>query len=1218
MHNFKDLDRATDVYKTEVDFGKVEVFGEYIKYLQNGHGKGKSPFFNRDPDSKHIQTVFELEWCDVILGNKVDVKLKITYKPIVAFQKNVEIFTYINCTGQTCRITLKGEAVGPLCKASTNKLLFYKTQFNEHLQSKLEITNVSSVNATYKFDQSYIEGGLFEIYPAEGTIKGKRHAYFTLKFFPKRRGIFSGKLFCLIWNSIPIVVDVVGFYGKLRNENTKEVEFKYYNVPIECSVGFGAYLNDSLLLPSSLCHPYINFGRVLHKEKNNQTQIVSVMNRMVDGIVVEWSEGTENFTITPKRISISPNSSADFECMFKTTENHNVYNHNFVAQIHWMADEVPSGIVSAVPLLAGVTAQGHSFPEKEEWMSFVKITPEVLVLQPCLPGHTSCATFKMECKGHLSIMYSLVPPKKTDLRVRPMIGTFKTFEIIAVQLIAKDMEPRVYIEEWQIIINGKEDRVTRIYIRGETSIPSIEIGSGNIVNAGYIQEGCQKDIVVPLKNTSLLNVSFSFALEFNNNFLKMHPIEGKLASNEEIEIHVTCIASNCAPTYKRLTCSLRAVDGFGAIVGTAYETEIDVVTEISYSQLCSFPSEKDFGEVPYGAKLEFEFNAFNFGETIIHFAVNQDSVDDYHFNIHPMQGEVPPNSKIKFLFDGNAQNVGHQEVIVEYEDIIETRSLKTSGKKIKLFQISFNCSMLIIQVDEIVEHNYGPLFGKHHFWDYLRIESMNKALSEISNSKTEKIEMHLPECEMGNKTYYVKIALKNITNAQGEIKIKRKQMCQCQLKEVADATFHLRRKNYDCPHREVVNVEISSNKFYEKAPQLLTITVKNSLPNETRMCYTLELCNRKKIELHFTIFAIPPEATRLSSYSCDFKMFLKSIFIGTRVAPIQIFWLYNNTKKLITYEIEREEFGRICRLDGFSVMDCVKYQGQVLPYSREPLMIRFHPIEAKVYKVSTTLSYRYAEESAISENFAVEGIGYLEAKKETENNMPLTSNSTFTIDFPVTVSRNSIEYKIIPIWNASKEIIFIKNNSRRDTFQYFWGKAKIDDVVEVDVERSYGILKPKELHPLLIRIKTQNEPCITNLLLPYEIINYTKLIMHQKAQEKYQEMQMRIKNEFTITDNKVEKPKNPINVPQKPEAFETTINLNINIVHTEDMDSFLSATDQSSFAPVQLQIEKPLYAPIRFNKDHTALVSFENNSIFSQVLEEIITKISSDTNALLF
>lgn len=77
----------------------------------------------------------------------------------------------------------------------------------------------------------------------------------------------------------------------------------------------------------------------------------------------------------------------------------------------------------------------------------------------------------------------------------------------------------------------------------------------------------------------------------------------------------------------------------------------------------------------------------------------------------------------------------------------------------------------------------------------------------------ELIHIYLPEFEQGPTEYYVVICLRNISNLNSDLVIKRKQLCTCKKIEVKK-NFNTTKYMYDCPHRDALTIDITDTKFY--------------------------------------------------------------------------------------------------------------------------------------------------------------------------------------------------------------------------------------------------------------------------------------------------------------------------------------------------------------------------------------------------------------------
>lgn len=87
-----------------------------------------------------------------------------------------------------------------------------------------------------------------------------------------------------------------------------------------------------------------------------------------------------------------------------------------------------------------------------------------------------------------------------------MMGKFRNYEIVAIQLRVEALKIKTYIEEWQIIINGREDRPITVYFHGESCLPIVEIGTKNKIDAGSVQSGSLKIVETFMTNLSFYTI----------------------------------------------------------------------------------------------------------------------------------------------------------------------------------------------------------------------------------------------------------------------------------------------------------------------------------------------------------------------------------------------------------------------------------------------------------------------------------------------------------------------------------------------------------------------------------------------------------------------------------------------------------------------------------------------------------------------------------------
>lgn len=191
-------------------------------------------------------------------------------------------------------------------------------------------------------------------------------------------------------------------------------------------------------------------------------------------------------------------------------------------------------------------------------------------------------------------------------------------------------------------------------------------------------------------------------------------------------------------------------------------------------------------------------------------------------------------------------------------------------------------------------------------------------------------------------------------------------MCDCELVEIKQ--FCSRKKTFECPHRECLEMFLTDPiiyvrhlsfekillitfRFQANKTQVLTVNFKYIFPETTQMSYNLTLPNNRSLEISFFITTILPSIKYLDHQGMNYELKLNDVFIGEKEAPVQFYWLINNTEHIIGYELNADNIAKLCSEEDFPVLVCGNGKGFVQPFASEHISIRFHPIEEKLYEV---------------------------------------------------------------------------------------------------------------------------------------------------------------------------------------------------------------------------------------------------------------------------
>ncbi|XP_050304797.1 uncharacterized protein LOC126742226 [Anthonomus grandis grandis] len=1224
-------DEEIESRNIELDFGTLEIFKERTKYITFYRPRTDEDIIYkivRNEKVKPKKPNFLIAHYQGILKPGQDFKLAVTYMPTMAGTKDVEVYDYSDSDYELIRITLSGTAIGPYCTLSTNRLEFFKTPEQTALERRVELKNKSSAMARFKVD--YGAGDIFEVTPSEGSIKANGYEYIRINFRPKNVGVFAREITFLVWNCEPLILHVVGIFSKQKGL----IGSDYQYLKDHYLFGFQSYFSDSVLvdkqLPSILIsNLYMDFGSAMANKNECKIMATSFTNNINSVIRVNWNKDKKSgvFKIIPENTTVAKQGTVTFNVEFKPQENYQIYHETLMGQVEWGFEESTKqnntiAMVNRIPipLSCCLRVQGHSFPEKEGWIAQVELKPEVVYWQPCAPGETVSNTFLMRNRSHLPVMYKLIQPRDSNITAKPMMGKFRSFEIIAVQLRTEAFKVKTYIEEWKIILNGQEEKQRTIYFHGETCVPVIEVGRKNRINAGSVQDGTQKEIEVMLKNLSFYAICYKFVL-IPNSVLIIDPMSGNLPPNDAQKLILKVTGSQCAPKMETFHCHARIINAHGAVSGDTHEIPVQIYVDCSYSELCACPSYHDFGYLPFGHKVHVDFEAVNFGNSPIFYQSCQmgDEQPDNSFRIKPCFGQVLPKEGTRFSIKGILSHVGEHTLQFGYFNRMIKDSPLTTGSPVKLIEIKYYTQFPIIKIDEISGHNFGPLFSNCYLYElYLQIPEFNKILREIVKEETKMIELRLPEFEIQDKEFYLKLALTNTSEYDTRINVQRRKICDCQLEEVSIGMSE-RKKGFNCPHRDCLIMELSDpERFLAQTTKFLTIRVKYCIKGTTRMCYELHLSNKRVVEMNFEIYAIPPNTTRLSVYQQGFEMTLEDVYLGTKVAPIQTFWMYNNTNDLLNFKFDTEDIEHMCRIDGFKVLEILNPVDQILPYHNKALLLKFHPIEIKTYYIEIETEYYIPDAEKILSKFIIKGNGIMDLdNKKFTNPENIPKFITFSADLLVTLSLEYVTVKALPIWNRRKELIFIKNSSKEKIVQYVWRSVRLDNMIEITTESTYGILQPREIHPVVITIKSFSVPCITTLLLPCEISFYSDERIYKSLVERHAEAKSRIDEFMQGEPSWAKRPSNPIQVPPKPQIMTAVVSIKIRTVHTKDLDDNMDPNIQLKQYPNQSVENIPRSLLKKYYPEEKSLnfpevnprVDVNQRLVFSRVLEEAISDV---------
>lgn len=217
--------------------------------------------------------------------------------------------------------------------------------------------------------------------------------------------------------------------------------------------------------------------------------------------------------------------------------------------------------------------------------------------------------------------------------------------------------------------------------------------------------------------------------------------------------------------------------------------------------------------------------------------------------------------------------------------------------------------------------------------------------------------LRIPDAETGsNIKKSMVFIIENITHISTKCELVRKKMCQCGFK-IVQSTLTRRVKVHDCPHRDLILVELSNNEILPNSIELLTVKLNYNLEGLQTVCYQMKLSHKRTVNLLFKMEGLIPDINSLSPYTWNFIYKLKNVYIGMKESDLQAYWFYNNTKKGYAYSLDISQLDAINARYGCKVLYCVNPAATIEPKSYGYIFFLFHPVDLNPIDVSLAIKY---------------------------------------------------------------------------------------------------------------------------------------------------------------------------------------------------------------------------------------------------------------------
>ncbi|CAH2008192.1 unnamed protein product [Acanthoscelides obtectus] len=1077
----------------DIDFGKVPVYGKYYETITKDV-QSEEPLnygITEEPEIIPIYQVFTFNKRRGKIPRKGTLKLKICYYPILPQRMDFNTFVVSIDGRRAFKVNCKGLSIAPVLRVSCRELSFVTWPQGGLRKKMFELKNVSEVPAEFQFDCDRLPK-VFKVEPRNGVIQPNKHIFVAVRYLPTTPGIFSQQLHCLVLGSEPLTCDLIGLHGK-GQINEKEINLKSYNYDFEYKVSYGAYFREYKSIKRTphvyLDRPFIDFGRIGPSKEKATYQIVNIRNGLDGYIEITWPKEKGVFMVKPQRLQIPPGHSGLLQCWFEPDEEYTMFNKTITGQVDWkMVYDDPDPLSYCVPMNISITLQGNSYPEGEYPICRVEIIPDMIKFPPCLPGSVSHQNFKIQNGGHMSAMFRLVAPEDSKIIVKPALGVVKDFTIVTAQYTADECCQGVCAETWELELNGDTRKRRALKFMVTVGLPIVRVGDSDFIRFDTSPPGTTVTLQAPLRNLSCFYINYQLA---SHPCLTADIESGELNPNDQVMITFKCKADLYNKKNSTATFNLQVIEKVQQHVGIVYPHEFVVYTDCAPVDLCAVPNSYDFGDLRFASEIKTEFHLFNFGQCSVQYKLSchhhSNTSDTY--SLEPSNGKVEVKGMVKVVVSSPRIGTPGQNVVSVSYDIKEQEDL---GGGRAVFTFRYKCIYPKLQVIDILDYTFGHLFGKDYFWRTLRITRLNEELKSIKENETKVLDVHLPDCEVGENVFSVVLLIANVTQFDVDVSLKRIKLCDCVQKQV-QTSINKTKLDYDCPHREMLTMKLQETIIYGNTRRYLIVTAKYTVIGDNKLAYSLDIGDNRRIEFFFNMKVLPEDGPKVSFYSHANNTFrMVPIYIGRKHPPVQTFWLYNNTKESTRYKANLTYVDEMCEKEGFPVLKMLNPCGAIEPYSSVPLLFKFHPIRAVAHTVKVPLILEEEQRSLV-----VIGVGKnTKIKRPFIERGPETTSAYYNL--PVLLSQNYIRINPMLTWSVQTRMIFIKNCSKDIIYQFDFPDQTIYEVIKITATPTFGFLKPKETQTIMISVRSYNEPAILNYNYTCYIMNYNALFLHRR------------------------------------------------------------------------------------------------------------------------
>ena len=462
----------------------------------------------------------------------------------------------------------------------------------------------------------------------------------------------------------------------------------------------------------------------------------------------------------------------------------------------------------------------------------------------------------------------------------------------------------------------------------------------------------------------------------------------------------------------------------------------------------------------------------------VNFLSSNDGIKDFPLSLSETEGEMPARSKrgIDIFFSPTLANKLECLItwtLLKYNNIDSPSNLPLSLFNTREEEVVYNSCVVTaaggfptIAIQDIRAGNIST----SDLWSMFSVKSLNECLSlpldnaDVAYNKLDSLSQkpellksfnfNFPPAAKGEKPSVIYILLKNTSQLIVDFSIKLPNDLEIEVEPWADAgepsegelkqndilasqIFEITPRNGKLKPGENIQVVVSYNYSFMKYNGVHSVSS------------VLTLEHGKKIRINMNGVTLKPSSSLLQWIESETEF--HPVFIGSSQPTLQTLKLHNFGSAPLRFSIDTKVFDMLNSSNyNFPILLLENPTGTISANAAMQLLWNFHPIEAKLYEINTTISYSTVGkkgssfEEVITVPFIIKGRGLMSNGLQEINNNNLflsTPPSNQLLLLPQQTAKFSfdrVSFNCVPCTSVVYRCIVLTNLSDTQELQYKW------------------------------------------------------------------------------------------------------------------------------------------------------------------------------------